>query len=455
MKNTLNEVNLEEMLAAREQRVAKQQKLLKTYKQTLICFTMNIPGPIKVNHLVKSGFELGCYRLEKILSTANYPVLAQEKTWEKTGLEAYYVIGKDSLAVKKLMVELESQDALGRLFDIDVLKPDGSKVSREEIGLPGRLCLLCDKLAQECARSRTHTVVDLMKHVQQVLEDSLLDTVAQCCRQALQAEADATPKPGLVDRDNPGAHKDMNHNTFNKSIVAITPYFRQMAKVGLHWDGNGQALFKEIRPLGSAAEKAMFQATGNVNTHKGIIFSLGLMVTFALWYYREKGTFDPEAIMELCGKETKYILNQDFAGIDKAHPKTHGEKLYVQYGFTGIRGEAMAGFPAVRKIGLPTIKKLSKQEQDAEKVHIQTLLTLLENVEDSNILIRTNAEMLKYARTQAKNILALGGAFTDTGLNAIWNLNEDFIQKNLSPGGTADLLISTIFWQRLTTIYNA
>ena len=451
----MNEVDLEEMLSAREARVAKQQKLLKTYQQTLICFTMNIPGPIKVTPLVKSGFQLGCYRIEQVLSSSHCPILAQEKTWEKTGLEAYYVVGKAALEVKRLMVKPESQDALGRLFDIDVLKPDGSKVSRAEIDLPGRLCLLCGKPAQECARSRTHTVADLIKHIHQVLENALLDAVAECARYALQSEADATPKPGLVDRDNPGAHRDMDHATFNKSIVAIVPYFRQMAQQGWQWEGNKEDLFKAIRPVGSAAEKAMFQATENINTHKGIIFSLGIMAAYGLWYYRTNGKFDAEAILQLCGDSTKELLTQDFAHIDKAHPHTHGERLYVQYGFTGIRGEVMAGFPALREIGLPAINKFLAQEQDVEKVHIQTLLTLLEKVEDTNILIRTNMEMLKYARAQAQRILSLGGAFTDEGLQALWKLNDDFVEKNLSPGGTADLLICTIFWQKLLTIFTA
>ena len=451
----MKEVALEEMLAAREIRVAKQKQLLKTYQQPLICFTMNIPGPIKVTPLVKCGFQLGCLRIQQALKKAGLPVLSLEKTWERTGLEAYYVVKSSALDVKKLMVAIESQDALGRLLDIDVLKPDGSKVSREELQLPGRLCLLCGKPAQECARSRTHTVADLTKHIKQVLENTLLDTVTTCAREALQAEADATPKPGLVDRDNPGAHKDMDHATFDKSIVAITPYFRQMAQVGLYWKGSGEDLFKAIRPLGSAAEKAMFQATAGINTHKGIIFSLGIMVAYALWYFQTKGTFEADAILQLCGTQTKKLLAQDFADIDKAHPRTHGERLYVQYGFTGIRGEVMAGFPAVREVGLPAINKFLAQQQNREKVHIQTLLTLLEKVEDTNILIRTNREMLHYARSQAKRVLALGGAFTPEGLKAIWQLNTDFVEKNLSPGGTADLLICTIFWQQLISIFNA
>ena len=115
----------------------------------------------------------------------------------------------------------------------------------------------------------------------------------------------------------------------------------------------------------------------------------------------------------------------------------------------------MAGFPALREIGLPAINKFLAQDQDVEKVHIQTLLTLLEKVEDTNILIRTNMEMLKYARAQAQRILSLGGAFTDEGLQALWKLNDDFVEKNLSPGGTADLLICTIFWQKLLTIFTA
>ena len=445
----MDEVVLEEMLVARDVRAARQQALLKKYHKSLLCFTMNIPGPVKVTLLVQSGFSLGCYRIEHALARLKYHVLKKEENCKKTGLEAYYVIDGPALEVKKAMAELEEQDALGRIFDLDVLKPGGEKVARQELGLSGRRCLLCTKPAQECARSRAHTVLALNKHVEQVLETALLDYAAECAQKALRAEVDATPKPGLVDRDNSGAHKDMDHGTFVKSIDAIVPYLRQMAQKGLNWEGNGEELFKAIRPIGSAAEKAMFKATNNINTHKGIIFSLGVLITYSMWYYREHGDIKADEILLLCGQETKGILVKDFAHIDKYHPHTHGEKLFVKYGCRGIRGEVMDGFPAIRLVGLPVLQRLKKQNTDTEKVYIQTLLTLLEKVEDTNILIRTDNEMLQYAKNEAGRVLKLGGAFTEEGMQAIWQMNKDFVAKNMSPGGTADLLIGTIFLQLL------
>ncbi len=449
MRPINNLVNVEEMLEARDLRVAEQQALLRKYKTTLICFTMNIPGPIKVTPLVKQGFITGCRAIEKSLADMNAAVLLQKFTHEKTGLEAFFVVDKTPLEIKKAMVQIENVDELGRLMDIDVLQANGIKVSREEIGMEGRLCLVCSKPAQECARSRAHSLDILTNHVHKVLVQSLLNNVGNIATEALLAEVEATPKPGLVDLNNSGAHEDMDYNTFVDSTRAIVPYLREMAERGLNWEGSAEQLFLAVRPLGAAAEKAMFQATKNVNTHKGIIFSLGIVITFSMWYFKEQGTFDSEAILLLCGEATHKILDKDFAHIDKYHPHTHGEKLYVKYGCKGIRGEVQDGFKPVRELALPEFRKLMEKRTDANLAYIQTLLLLMSTVEDSNILIRTNHELLAYAQTKAVEILQGGGVLTDKGLQQVWDLNTDFVGKNMSPGGSADLLIITIFMWKL------
>lgn len=449
MKPITNQVDVQEMLKARDLRVIQQQALLRKYHHTLICFTMNIPGPIKVTPLVKQGFIDGCTAIRACLAKEHAALLFEKVIEEKTGLEAFFVTDKMPEEIKKAMVTIENADNLGRLMDIDVLRATGEKISREEIGLTGRLCLLCSKPAQECARSRTHSLDSLTKHVNNVLAEHLISHVTELAQEALLAEVEATPKPGLVDLNNSGAHKDMDYGTFVASTEAIVPFLREMAEQGYNWEGNGEQLFLAIRPIGAAAEKAMFRATKNVNTHKGIIFSLGIVITFSMWYFKEHGEFDSEAILLLCGQATHNVLDRDFAHIDKYHPHTHGEKLYVKYGSKGIRGEVQEGFRPVRELALPKLRELFQKRTDPNLAYVQTLLLLMTTVEDSNILIRTGPEMLAYAQTKAAELLQGNGVLTDKGLQQVWNLNDDFVQKNMSPGGSADLLIITIFMWKL------
>ena len=442
-------VEVPDMLLARDGRAAAQQKLLDHFHKPLLFFTQNIPGPVKTSALIHLGFLEGTRRLEKALDEAGISILYQKVIDYKTGYEKYYVLDGDALAIKEIACTIENADRLGRLYDMDVLAEDGHKISRTDIGLPGRLCLVCSQPAQACARSRKHSVPVLVRNVHRVLESFVLDRVEQALRAGLQGEVDATPKPGLVDRDNAGAHKDMDWQTFAASTDAIVPHLRKMAEKGWDWDGDGEGLFAALRPMGAAAEKAMFRATGNVNTHKGIIFSLGLVTSFTMWLLARTGTVDSEKTLATIAEAVTPLLERDFAKIDPYHPHTHGEVLYLEQGCRGIRGEAMDGFPAVGDIALPALRKFREEGKPDNESYIQTLLLLLSQVEDTNILSRSDAATLKQAQADAKAVLEKGGAFTPEGLQAVWDLNEKFIKQNISPGGCADLLILAIFLEKM------
>ena len=442
-------VEVSDMLLARDGRAAAQKKLLERYRRPLLFFTQNIPGPVKTSALIHLGFLEGIRRLEKALREAGIPILFQKVIDWKTGYEKYYVLDGDALAIKRIACAIEGQDRLGRLYDMDVLAEDGHKISRTDIGLPGRLCLVCSQPAQACARSRKHSVPVLVRNVHRVLEDFLLDWVEAALRQGLQGEVDATPKPGLVDKDNPGAHRDMDWHTFARSTEAIVPHLRQMAEKGWDWEGTEEALFAALRPMGAAAEKAMFRATENVNTHKGIIFSLGLVTSFTLYHLARAGKGESEAVLGEIGEAVTPLLERDFAKIDRYHPHTHGEVLYVEQGCRGIRGEAMDGFPAVAQIALPALRRFRKEGRPENEAYIQVLLLLLSQVEDTNILSRSDQATLAEAQAAAQEVLAQGGAFTKKGMEAVWELNERFVEKNISPGGCADLLILAIFLEKM------
>lgn len=168
----MNEVTLPEMLEAREHRVMLQQHMLSAAPGALICLTLNIPGPHKVFEGIPFLYDTGCQRIRNILSDEHIEITDKVTIKEKTGYEAYYAVDAEADVVKKLMVTIEDQDAIGRLFDIDIIKPDGYKVSREELGLPGRRCLLCGESAQVCARSRRHSVDELIARIKDMLREA-------------------------------------------------------------------------------------------------------------------------------------------------------------------------------------------------------------------------------------------------------------------------------------------
>ncbi len=168
--NNDNSVALLEMLNAREMRSVLQKHLLQQYRKTLICLTLNIPGPVKLLPGVPEAFAEGCRRIEETLQEHLILISNFRTVKEKTGYEAFYSVDASPEYVKELMIILEDQDALGRLFDIDVLNVEGVKISREELGQPPRRCLICEEPAHACSRSRRHTVEELTAKVNEILK---------------------------------------------------------------------------------------------------------------------------------------------------------------------------------------------------------------------------------------------------------------------------------------------
>ena len=207
------EVSLLDMLDARERRVHHQQELLERYHKPLICFTMNIAGPIKDSPLIRRGFARGQQLLRQQFFRAKLSPLHTDAHCEATGCEAFYVLDADPMVIKKFTTDIEDATPLGRLFDMDVLRPNGTKVDREELSLSGRRCLICGGPAKVCSSRRIHTVAELQAKTTDILTETLdawdAATAAQQAVRALLYEVTTTPKPGLVDRRNSGSHTDM------------------------------------------------------------------------------------------------------------------------------------------------------------------------------------------------------------------------------------------------------
>ncbi len=434
--------NLIEILNAREARAEKQKQLLDKFQKPLLCFTMNIPGPEKWNRDIAIGFFVGNRML---LDAFGGKVLHTEQQVTAAGAEAYYVADMPAKALKALAAEIEESSPVGRLFDMDVLDTDGKKLQRTEVGYPTRKCLLCDNDAAVCAGRRIHSLPELTDRVGFLLylaaRQDLAEYIAVNAYFALNREVSTTPKPGLVDKNNRGSHPDMDIRHFFVSTNALRPYFCRFAETGyLTRDLAPEETFAKIRSIGIEAEAAMFKATHGVNTHKGAIFSLGLLCAAAGRLSPED--WQPERLLTECAKMTPGLVEKDFAGITAETAKTVGEKLYTAYGITGVRGQAEAGFPAVRDVGLPIFRQALKNGLSVNDAGCITLLHLIAATDDTNLINRSNRQTQLEIR---KKIAALLESDPFPALSVIEALDREFIEKNLSPGGCADLLAVTYF----------
>ena len=432
------EATLQEILDARENRVAKQKELLAQYGKTLLCFTMNIPGPEKWNRNVAIGFYLGCWFIEDTLK--GRPVLHKEKHTPITGGEAYYVVDIPAKQLKQMVMELEEIDPVGRLFDMDVLTPEGEKVSRTELGHAPRKCLICDNDAAICASTRAHGLEALQQatgfYLYVAAREFFTEFISSRAFYALYQEVNTTPKPGLVDKNNSGSHKDMTLRHFFVSANALREYFTRFAEAGfLGRDDDPKETFKKLRSIGLEAEQAMLRTTKGVNTHKGAIFSIGLLCAAA-------GRLSPdqwsaERLLGECALMAEGVVKEDFADITLENAKTAGERFFVQYGITGVRGQAEAGFPAVKDVGMPILMEGLKKGLSLNDAGAVALLHILAATDDTNLIRRSDRDAQLAIKQQIATLLEKDPFPT---MDTIRTLDEDFIKQNLSPGGSADLL---------------
>jgi holo-ACP synthase/triphosphoribosyl-dephospho-CoA synthase len=366
--------------------------------------------------------------------------------------------------LKAALAAIEESHPLGRLFDIDVLSCDSSggdtaKIPRTAVGLAERACLVCGAGGQGCARSRAHPLAQITATTGRIIDGFFNEKdaafIATCAVRALLYELAATPKPGLVDRRNNGAHTDMDFFTFIDSALCLSPYFRDMAVIGLQSrDIPPGELLAHLRGRGIAAEEEMLKATGGVNTHKGIIFSMGILCaacgylgiqtpfSATLKAATPAGVSIDDDILDTAGKIAAPALTNDLQGLTPQNARTHGEKAFVSHAAQGIRGEAAAGFPAVRNFGLPALSAAIARGASLGDAGAEALLHLLAYTEDTNVIARAGIEALHEIQRDLR-------AFLDTQpspaavLQYAAALDEDFIARNISPGGCADLLAVT------------
>lgn len=434
------DVTVQDMMQARDRRAEKQRQMLARHGRCLLCFTMNIPGPEKDNALIRQGFALGQRRLEQGFSRLGAEPVERETVLAFTGCEGYYALPLEPLEAKRMAADIEEYDPLGRLFDMDVLRPDGSKVERREVGLPERKCLICGGEARACARSRTHSVAELRERTDAILraavrEQEIAD-IARLASQALLDEVLTTPKPGLVDRANSGSHRDMDIFTFAASAAALRPYFERCARLGQETaDEPPQAAFAALRLPGRVAEGEMLEATAGVNTHRGAVFSLGVLCAAAGRVGRENWRM--EALTDACAALTEGLTARDFEGLTPQTARTFGQRLYLAEGIAGVRGEAEQGFPTARLYGCPKLKAGLAAGLSLNDAGRAALLAIMAHNTDTNVIHRGGMDAQRRVSARAAELLAREPFPGEAALAA---LDAELIRENISPGGSADLL---------------
>lgn len=279
----------------------------------------------------------------------------------------------------------------------------------------------------------------------EVSVEKFFKEVSILAQKALLYEVLLSPKPGLVDRNNSGAHDDMDIFTFTDSILVLGEYFEKCASSGYFHNGKEfSTILDVIRPLGIEAEKKMFAATNGINTHKGAIFIFGILSAAIGLIKSQKEAMDIDTITSRAGDISGNILedfNLNFSQKDKL---TYGEKQYLKYGSYGIRGEAKDGFPSII-IAYDVLNDNLKSGWDFQVSMGEAFLKLTEIVFDSNVVGRKGLEGLKILKESAMEAARLGGYKTAAGMCKLEEIDKKFIKLRISPGGCADLCAATVF----------
>lgn len=256
---------------------------------------------------------------------------------------------------------------------------------------------------------------------------------------SLYKEVSLYPKPGLVSPVDSGSHVDMNYQMFLASINSLREYFGLVSDAGA-----AGAPFCILQKLGTQAEERMMVATRGVNTHRGAIFNLGLLCAAAGYLKFRCKAVTPEAL----GAVIADNWGEDILATSdtKAYSDfSHGQQVESKYGVHGARHEAVAGFPAAKNYGLPAYREAFQKTDCHEAAAVQALFAMMAQLDDTNILWRAGKPGLHYVKSISRDFIDLGGVYATGWKSRATEIHHLFVQKNLSPGGAADLLGVTLF----------
>jgi triphosphoribosyl-dephospho-CoA synthase len=254
-------------------------------------------------------------------------------------------------------------------------------------------------------------------------------------RQALVAEAELTPKPGLVDRRGSGAHTDLSLDVMTRSALAVEPFICRMALQSAN-ERPSARLRTTLAATGRAAESVMLRVTKGSNTHKGAIWTLGLLAAAAATTQSSLDAFD---IARTAGV---------IASFENAQVPTfvsHGQIVAKKFGVTGARGEAMEGFPHIVNVGLPTLRARRDDRAPEQIARLDALLSIMAELDDTCLLYRGGETALREAKNGATGVIRAGGAGSPRGRERLRAMDRRLLELGVSPGGSADLFAGVLF----------
>ena len=249
--------------------------------------------------------------------------------------------------------------------------------------------------------------------------------IAHLATEALRAELLTTPKPGLVDRHDNGAHKDMDLAIMGKSIDALQPFFTRLAIYGY---SNEEACADEVRRIGLEAERAMLEATNGVNTHRGALFAMGLTTLGAAWCVAHEGKVEEQTLRRLI---------MQVAGQFAPTAGTHGNDAVNAHRVMGALDFAKDGYTMLFNDWLPAYRQYL--DQDADTANHRLLLLIMSQLDDTNVIHRVGFDRAQQVKREAQEVL------DNFDLSRLEQMNCDYIALNISPGGSADMVALTLF----------
>ena len=432
-------VALDDILAARDARVARQQAML-AQGGVLLSLTLVAPGAVKRSPLLDAIFAAALDAIRPLVDDAR----ARIEAVDDSGHHALYLLDGEARDWKTRMLALENRAPLSRLWDIDIIDRDGVAVSRRDLGLPPRRCLICDDDAKTCARERRHDIAALQADIARRYRlHQQAKAIAATMRDALIREATLTPKAGLVDAAHNGGHHDMNLALFLRSADAIAPYLGDCAATGMTFAGYpaSPTLLAAIRPIGLAAEAAMRAATGGVNTHKGAIFAFGLTAAALGKRLAEQHA----ATLADVQADVRALCAEILAELHQGDCDSAGKRGYARHGISGARGEAASGFATVSAHALPLYQQELAADGNERRALLAALVALYAANDDSTTLARVGLDGLRAHQHWARTLLADRATLADEARlsDAIAAYARNCAAKRLSAGGSADLLALT------------
>lgn len=265
---------------------------------------------------------------------------------------------------------------------------------------------------------------------------SLAEYLADLAVDALIAEADLSPKPALVDRRGSGAHSDLHLGLMHASALSLWPMFKAMAEAAEQFTAVGQPLREAVGRIGREGEVAMLRTTEGVNTHRGAIWALGLLITAAAL------APDDCSAEALTGRAAQLALIDDRHVVAQA---THGAQVARRYGASGAKEQAQSGFPALMHQGLPQLQRSRAAGGGEQNARLDALLAIMTTLTDTCVLYRAGLEGLQAMQQGARRVLDAGGSASLAGRRCLHALDAHLLQLNASPGGAADLLAACLF----------